>query len=67
MFPLETIFSRENALPRKNVAENGTLDAPRVVPDAAGDTNDDDVLENRLRSRGPDVPASQALRSGLPG
>lgn len=52
---------------RKDVAENGTLDAPRVVPDAADDAGNDDVLANRPRSRGSDIPASQALRSGLPG
>ena len=63
----ETIFPRENKLPRKNVAKNGTLDAPRAVPDdAADDINNDDVLANCSRSRGSDVPASQALRSGLP-
>lgn len=67
MLPFETIFPRENALPRKDVVENGTPDAPRVVPDAADDANDDDVLENRPRSRGSDIPAGQTLRSGLPG
>lgn len=66
IFLPETIFPRENKLPRKDVAQNGTLDAPRVVPDAADDINNDDVLANRSRSRGSDIPASQALRSGLP-
>jgi len=41
----------------QDVAENGTFDAPRVVPDAADDANDD-VLANRSRSRGSDIPAS---------
>lgn len=63
----KTIFSCESTLPRKDVAENGTLDAPRVVPDAADDADNDDVLANRPRPRGFDVPSGQALRSGLPG
>ena len=66
-FLTENIFLHENKLPRKDVAKNGTLDAPCVVPDdVADDINNDDVLANCSRSRGSDIPASQALRSGLP-
>lgn len=53
---------------RKDVAENGTkLGATRAVSDVVAADAGDDVLENRAGSRGTDVPARQAVRSGLPG